>query len=464
MKTVISIFLKSRIIQKNKLPLIVSILIGIWVFGAMIKSRQWEVPQYVIGQDVIWYYSYLPAVFIYHDYTLSFADNYKGPHKFDLYIKKLPNNNSFIKTTMGMSFIYAPFFFVAHAYAHFTDYDTGGYSYPYIISILMTSFVFLMIGMYYLSKILMRYVNQYITSWVLLSIVFGTNLYCYTTHFSGYSHHFNFTLITMFLWFTIKWYEKQSYKYSIILGLLVGLIALIRPTNALVVLFFLLYDIKQFKALPQRILLYLTNFKFLLVLLICSLLVWIPQVVYWKAISGSLFYFSYVGEHFYFNRPHLFQGFFGFRKGWLLYSPVMVLSILGFFFMIKKHGELLIPILMLFCVFSYVIFSWWCWWYGGSFGARAMIDIYGVLAIPMAFLFKEISEYKFVKYTFWVVSFILISIGIHHTNKYLAGSIHYDSMTKEAFFNDYFNTSPGPLYYDKLKTPNYEKVLAGFDE
>jgi hypothetical protein len=105
--------------------------------------------------------------------------------------------------------------------------------------------------------------------------------------------------------------------------------------------------------------------------------------MYWKYITGELFFNSYVGEQFYFNNSHVLKGLFGFRKGWLIYTPIMLFSILGIYFLRNQLKHFFASISITLFIYIFVIFSWWCWWYGGSFGQRAMIDIYPLLAIPL---------------------------------------------------------------------------------
>ena len=112
-----------------------------------------------------------------------------------------------------------------------------------------------------------------------------------------------------------------------------------------------------------------------------------------------------------------------------------------------------------------MIFSWWCWWYGGSFGLRAMIDVYAVWAIPMAAFFTWVYNQKIIiKSFFLTLSALLLLVGMHHTNKYLHGSIHYDSMTKESWMDSYFSVNPTASFYLKLRAPEAQRVHDGFDE
>jgi hypothetical protein len=454
----------SFIIQK--LPLLVSIIIIAFILNTIYHRKYWESEGSVIKWDIISYYGYLPATFIYHDYTLKFVDNYKGSHKFTLWSSKLPNGGNVIMTSMGMSMVYAPFFFLGHAAAHIFNYDTGGYSEPYRLALILSSVFYLALGLFFLSKILLKFFNPFISAWVILITVIGTNLYYYVTYYSAMPHPYSFALITMFLWFSIKWHEEVKIKYSVILGLLSGIIALVRPTNIVVVFFFIFWDIKSFKELVNRLKFFILNYKALIIITLFYLLVWAPQLLYWKSITGSWFFYSYGEENkFFFNHPRILNGLFSYRNGWLVYSPVMIFSVLGMIVLIKRFKEMLFPVVFTFLIFIYVIYSWWCWWYGGAFGSRPMIDIYGLLALPLGAFFTYTLEWKKIWRCISIsVSVSLFVAGIHHTDKVLHFSSHWDSMTKEAFWDSYLKRGPSPTFVSKLRPPDYEKARKGINE
>jgi len=87
--------------------------------------------------DVISYYAYLPATLVYHDITLKFVDS--NPAFFGNKIWPIagPNGSRYIKTSMGLSVMYAPFFWVGHKLAPHFGYPADGSSYS------LHSFVFL---------------------------------------------------------------------------------------------------------------------------------------------------------------------------------------------------------------------------------------------------------------------------------------------------------------------------------
>jgi len=450
---------------KRKLPYIVSLIIVIFILSCIKNVKKWEREDDVINWDVISYYGYLPATFIYHDISLKFTEDYTGPHKFTIWSSKAPNGANVIMTSMGMSILYSPFFFIAHGYAHIFNYEPTGYTEPYRLALILSSVFYLALGLFFLSKLLLKFFNPYISAWVVLITVIGTNLFFYVTYSSAMAHPYNFALITMFLWYTIKWYETSKARYAVFIGLLLGLISLIRPTNIVVGLFFVFWDVKNLSDITNRLHFFLKNYKTHLLITFLILLVWLPQFIYWKSLTGSFLYYSY-GENnkFFFNQPMILKGLIGYRHGWLVYSPAMIFSVLGLFILIKKNKGMALPVILTFLVFIYVIFSWWCWWYGGAFGMRAMIDIYGLMALPLgAFFTYALNWRKIWLYLSVFLSVILVAASVHHTNKFRHYSIHYDSMTKEAFWDSYFSIRPSPTFESKLKTPDYEKARLGIE-
>lgn len=450
-------------ILKLKLPYIISFLIVLVSINVTKNTKLWN-NRGVIHTDVISYYAYLPAAFIYHDYTLNFVDKYQGPHQFTFYPREVPNGGRIILTSMGMSFLYGPFFFAADSYAQNSKFDAGGFSEPYQLAIIICAIFYFIIGLYFLSKILLHFYNPFISALVILITTAGSNLFYYATFEPGMSHTYNFALITLFIWCTIKWYENQKPIYTMLLGVLIGIISLVRPTNIIISLFFILYGIKSWNDVKNRFQLLLLKYKHIALIITLCFFVWLPQFLYWKSITGSFIFFSYQDDNrFFFNNPQILNGFFSYRNGWLIYSPAMVFSVLGLFTLWKTKKELQVPIAITFTVFIYVIYSWWCWWYGGAFGNRAVIDMYAMMALSAGAFFTYINSLKFrwINYPVILTAFLLVYAGIHHINKRRHFSIHWDSMTKEAFWDSYFNVGISPTFESKLRAPDYEKAKQG---
>lgn len=432
-------------------------IVAVYIFS----GKYWNQKDKVIGADVISYYAYLPATFIFHDVKLE--NDYTMKNGI-FWPETLPDGARVIKTSMGMSVLYSPFFFASHAIAKLTGADAFGYSNIYKIGLLVGAIFYLFIGLFFLRKILKIYFSESITALTIVAITLGTNLLHYATREATMSHLYNFTLLNIFIWLTIQWYKNPKLLKLILIGLLAGFITLVRPSNIIILAFFFLYDVYSIKTFGHRFTAVFKKFHWYILMGLAFTLVWIPQMLYWKELSGQLLFNSYTTERFFFNQPHFIDGLFSYRKGWLLYTPMMILSMAGIVLMFKKLKRFSLAISVFTFLNMYIVFSWWCWWYGGSFGMRALIDSYGMLAIPMALLFTEALKYR--KYLYKIVvglAIILIVQNVSFVRKYRSGSIHWDSMTKEAFWNAFWRFSPLPEYWDLLEQPDYEKAKLGID-
>lgn len=432
----------------------------------------------VIQNDVISYYAYLPATFIFTDLSFEFAKSLPADFEGQIWLQTAPNGKPILRMTMGMAFLWIPFFLIAHAVAHLLGVSTLGYSWPYSLSIFVATLFYLFMGLYFLRKILLHYFSEVVTAVTLILVVLATNMMFYVISEPGMTHVYNFGLISVFIYFSLRWVDSLTPSplervgerpvgkrlfYTIILGLLAGIIVLIRPVNILVLLFPALIGITSFSGFAERI---RNNWKLILIAGITAFLVLVPQMIYWKVQTGHFLFNSYMDQgKFYFFKPHIIDGLFSYRKGWLIYTPVMIFAFFGFIWLKKYASNLVLPVLVFAVINIYVVYSWWCWWYGGCYGSRPMIDMYGIMAIPLAAFLERIwTSKKWIKYFAAIVLAGFIWLNQFQTNQYRTSLLHWDSMTKEAYWG-IFGRKTWPEGYDKMiKVPDYEKALKGEKE
>jgi hypothetical protein len=426
------------------------------------KLDRWGQNQ-IIQNDAISYYAYLPATFIFGDLNFGFTKELPENFEGKIWLQTAPNGKPILRMTMGLAILWIPFFLFAHLFALITGISALGYSWPYSFSVFAAALFYLFAGCFFLRKILSRYFSDLTTSVVLILIVMATNLIYYVISEPGMSHVYNFALITAFLYYSMEWTENPSSKYSVILGLLTGLIVLIRPTNMLVLIFPALTGIQSFSTLRNRI---VKNWRLILLAGLMALLVLIPQMVYWKLQTGHFIFNSYLEQgKFYFGKPQIINGLFSYRKGWLVYTPVMIFSFAGLVFLKKKAPNLFYPVLLFCFINMYVVYSWWCWWYGGSFGSRPMIDTYGVMAIPLAALIHRIFKREFwIKGVAVVLLAGLVYLNQFQMKQYQTSLLHWDSMTKKAYWGILFHKHWPANYADLIKIPDYDRALKGEKE
>lgn len=448
----------------EKLPSLAVIFIALFYLVTNTSHHKWtkvDPPRGVINADKISYYGYLPATFIYGDVTLSFLDDpNKGfANNSRFWFSRLENGNKLIITSIGLSVLYSPFFLMAHALAPVFNEPQDGYSAIYQFFLLFSALFYVILGFIILKNFLKRYFKPVVVAATLIVIALGTNLYYYATDEGPMSHSYNFFLLIAFLWAVAWWYEKQCIWRTLIVGALLGFIALVRPTNILVFFVLFLWDVRSFKDLGQRIIFFLKKWPLVLLMIAAFILVWIPQFLYWKTITGHFLFFSYgiEGGAFYWLHPNIIENLFSYRKGWFIYTPIMLIAVLGIALLRKRIPQLFMPLIVLTVLMIYVQSSWWSWWFGGGFGLRAYVDIYGLLAVPLAAVIAYAFEHsrKAVRIALPSLMALLVLFQLQQHWQYRKNIIHYVGMDKEVYWKSFMKFKRPADYWTSLSLPDH---------
>lgn len=435
---------------KQGVPLLLALLLLFNVF----YTKSYQRPDF-IRHDMLSYYGYLPAYFIHHDLSLSFAHHDSiGRYAWTVEAE----NGRIFKMTSGVAIMQAPFFLIADFLTQEWQLPRDGFSGLYYFFLCLGAWFYLLLGLRYLNKVLLHWVEPAVSSIVLVLLVFGTNLYYYAFHEVMMAHLYAFTLFAALLYACLKINESYKRRYLLLLGISLGLLILIRPIHLMATL------------IPIALLLFgnlgwwsriKSNPRLILWVAIPALAIIFPQLLYWKTYSSQWLFYSYTNEGFFWLQPKIIAGWFSFRKGWLLYTPLMAISLVGIVFMYQtqKLWSLLIGIYTI--LFSYVVFSWWCWWYGGSFGSRVMIDIYPLLAIPLAYLLAYLRQKS--RGIILALAFVFIYLNLFQVRQYRSTLLHWDS-TSSKLYQKIWLTQRFPQHYDQLlEPPNYEAAKAGIN-
>jgi hypothetical protein len=278
------------------------------------------------------------------------------------------------------------------------------------------------------------------------------------------SHAFSFCLISVFIYYVIKWYEENSWRTSLVLGAVYGLITLVRPTNAIVIVFFAFYGIESLDIFKQRIKFWYRNWAQILAFVSVIVVIWIPQFIYWHKITGSWLHNSYEksGSEFFFSNPQVINQLFSFRKGLLLYSPLIGLAFLGVLSLYWYQRRLFLAVLLFTILNIYVLSSWWAWWFGGGFGPRLYTDSYAMMGIGLAsFLTLIRKSHLALKLSVSLIIGFFLFLSLFQSYQFYKGKLHYVAMTKESYMASFLNLNPGKAYYNNLVDPNLKNAKKG---
>ena len=406
-----------------------------------------------ISWDVLGYYLPLPATFIHNDPMLNNIDWLKAVNK----EKKLTGTLYMVSSNdegepmyfflLGMAIFYLPFFFMGHFSSFLLGMPTDGFSPPYQYALVIGSIIYTIIGLYYLRKILLSFFSEKISSIILITTVFATNYIHHLTLKDLETVNILFMLVSIIVWFTIKWHKEQKIKHLIIIVASITLIALVKPSEIVVLLIPLFWNVTSKETLRSKIDLiskYRTQF---FIAIGISIIIASPQIIYWILKTGMPLYDSYknpgIGLDIF--SPHILDGLFSYRKGWLVYTPIMFFYLFGFIPMFKENKKIFFAIIIYFLVSFYIISSWSEWWYGAGFSNRPLITTYPLLSISLGYFILYIQK----KSTLVKTSIVILILFFTFLNQFqwwqLKNYILDTSRTtKEYYWATFLKTSVTP--------------------
>ena len=386
------------------------------------------------------YYAHLPAMFIYQDWEYSFMENYESTYYEPANYAEFRNqvDGEWVnKYFAGVTLLMMPFFLLAHLVSLVSGLPADGYNPVYQYAVAFAALFWLWTGLYFLRRFFNRQkIPAIVTSIVQVLIVCATPLFFYTVYDASFTHVYSFALIAGFIYFTEKGI-KSGFGMSVTIAFLVlGLIIAVRPVNGLVILSVPFIGgtdnfkpVKLIRTIPK---------KYLFAGFLLLLLPLFYQMALWKAQTGNWLVWSYVGEGFNFSDPHLKQILFSYRKGLFVYTPFLLISLLGLIVLIKQKkldGFLFFLFLL---VVSYVFSSWHSWWYGMTYGQRVFVEYLPYFAWLTAILFVGVRKRLF--YLLVWISFLTMLLNFVQINQHRRYILHWSTMNKEKYRKVFLRT------------------------
>lgn len=375
--------LRQRLSSPSRLiAILIWILLAIGIFQDTGRTR--------FTWDSFGYQLYLPAAMIHHDpllKDLGWVDQTRKDHDASgtLYqISTLDDGAHVDKYPMGLAVLWSPWFVAGHWMAGITGQPQDGYSPPYDLAVRIGVWVYLLLGLLALRSVLRSRFSEWVVVFTLLLLFAATNLIDQATVGIAMPHITLFCLYAGILWATLRWTAERRMGRAVVLAVLMGLAMLVRPSEGVCVLLPFLWRGEGELSKP-----FARAWKLRrqwLPIIGVMFLIGLPQFIYWKAATGHWFLDTYnnAGEGFDFLSPHTWPFLFSFRKGWYIYTPLMLVTTAGIWLLRRHWREAYKPVLVFFLLNLFVLSSWTNWWYADSFGSRAMVGSYAVMALPLA--------------------------------------------------------------------------------
>ncbi|MBI3520799.1 MAG: hypothetical protein HY062_15790 [Bacteroidetes bacterium] len=312
------------------------------------------------GSDARGYYEYL-------EWGISKKDiNYESNNSYKR------GNQRILKYPYGTALFQLPFY-VAASVSQKKESGNNTYTQTDDVFMCIGASIYISLALFLLYQLLGKFTSDTSTKYLVVALIYlATNLFHYSSIELMMSHLYSFLSVTGYFYFTLHYIETRNKKQFLISIFFLFLIIAVRPFNAIIVI-------------PVIIYLYVNMRSFWQVLVSIAIIAFsfFIQLILWRLQCGFWTFASYDGEGFYWTKPQLLNVWFSFRKGLFIYSPILFIAFIGLLMKLRTSFKITILFLSIFLIFTYTISCWWHWPYGDSFGHRAFIDVYAVLAIGL---------------------------------------------------------------------------------
>lgn len=351
-------------------------------------------------------------------------------------------------TSPGTSLIYFPSLAIANIFneGHTIENDYfmsyNGHTLYDGIAILFTAITLNLLSLFLIFKSLriLRF-SRRISLLSITSVAICSYSLWYVFLMPIFTHTSEIFSVSLLLYLYLKQVQTKAKIYIFFISCSIGLLVLVRPILLPVGLYFLFAILMKtyYKKYSKSF------FKDLTYITLGALPFLIIYILYNYQSYGTYItsgYGSVRNETF----STTFNGLnilFSPYKGWFIYSPLMLLAIVGLFKLYKKERTLslisVLSILTTVCIYGF----WPNWWGGGSLGARFLLFSVPFCSIGIAEIFRIIQNAKYKAYTLGLLSIVfvfslnqmfLFRISPVESDKYTPLSFynyHYEQITKE---------------------------------
>jgi hypothetical protein len=375
------------------------------------------------GQD---YYVWARSILLDHD--IDFGNDYQLMHESDSswveYAERTPAGHVVNKYPVGMAMLEAPGLLLGHVVARYVTHSpTDGVSLPYQIAVTWS-----LLALYFVSFILLYQAMLRLgvaRMWALgfcLTALIGTNLIHYVAKEMTMVHAAGVAVFNMLLFLSIRWFGEHrriNPAHGILLGALIGLLFLIRNTNILIlpVLAAVVWTRKR---------VYLSE---VWPVLFGAVAIAALQPISLWFLWGRLRLSTYYNESFTSGISGVINALGSARHGLLVYSPwyaALLLVVVYGAFRLPQARRVCIAAVASFLLMAIVNGTWWCWWFGYSFGNRAFIEILPTLTLAAAFTVSNLNVGRRATVALLVVLVAVVVLNLYLWMGFLLQAYPYD--------------------------------------
>jgi hypothetical protein len=372
------------------------------------------------------YYAYLPNYLLYGDPSLESVAraHYEGAYPDSTGVRRFPETGRWLdQYNLGEALMMLPFFAAGHLVAKLRGLPLDGYSAPYQWGAALSGTFYFLLGLYAVRRMLAGRHDGRVILATLVALAFGTNLFHHGTRDSIYSHAYTFCLVALLCLATAAWHRAATLRATLALGLVMGLIALVRLPNGIAALIPALWGLQSPRELPARAKFLLARWKSLALAVAVAFVVFAPQLAVWRYATGHWLVNTYAiyavpgRKAWDFLHPRVFSLLFSVKKGLFFWSPLLLIAAAGFVALRRARSEYIWPALLTLAAQTWIMGAWVFWDYGGSYGHRGYTDWLALFAPPLAMAIERARRSRFAD-LFWCALWATVFLSVYQMLQY----------------------------------------------
>lgn len=389
----------------------------------------------VLQADAKGYHAYLPALVVHHDLHFGFlemADSLSSTPALRYEYRTAPTGDTINKYWCGTALLQAPFYLAAHGLLKVAGRPAPGHGKPYVMAVCLAAIAYALIGLWAVGRLLAGWgVDAPWRGLSLAALMLGTHLFYYTIVAPGMSHVYSFALVSLLLLAGHRYAADGRAQWLPLMGALAGLLVLVRPVNGLAVLALPIVAggwtvlLHRVRGLRQQ------GPALLAAVALGALLAGLQPVIHWIS-TGHWWVDSYPGEHFRWGDPHMVDILLSYRKGLFVYTPLCAVALPGLVPLWRRSRVSALGWMAFMTLLTYVLSSWWNWWYGGSFSARPYVDYLPLFALLLGLAWQDAQGARRTVWLSVVAALVLLCQLQTYQARYY--QIHYEDMDRQRYW------------------------------
>ncbi|MCA9750794.1 MAG: hypothetical protein KC591_01270, partial [Gemmatimonadetes bacterium] len=284
-----------------------------------------------------------------------------------------PKHGATNKYPVGLAVLETPGFLVGHvvALAGGGRWSTDGVSSPYQVAVAFSLLALALAGFVWLrAALLAAGVPDAIAVALTIASAVATNAIHYVAKEPAMPHAAGMALVSFLLWRLVS--PRRGIADALAIGAAAGLLLLVRNSNVALAPILGLLCWRSGRSRGS-----------LVTAALAAIAVLALQPLSLHALWGDWRVSTYADEAFTGAPAGFWNGLLHARHGLFLYSP-WYLVLVGLAVSGARHRSvrpMLLATAATFLAFVLVNGSWWCWWFGDSFGNRAYLEVLPVLTL-----------------------------------------------------------------------------------